>query len=73
MSSSSGNQVDGLPLALINKDAGSASCPLFGRACERISCKQNHTVGMKCDAKLVVNHQNADSSYIKASIGAINC
>ena len=64
------NQVDYLPAALnkSNKDAGWA-CRLFpGRAGDHIFYKQMYTVGENIDEKLPANQQEADSSYIKASI-----
>ena len=63
----SGNQVDGLPLAR-RKDAASASCPFFGRACR---CKTRRVFSISDEvyyAKVVVNIENLDSYDIEASI-----
>ena len=69
---SSGNQVDGLPLAL-NKDAVSASWRFFDRACERTFDKVFSVINEYFDEKSLVNHQNSDSSDIKDSLRAIEC
>ena len=51
----SGNQVDGLPLAL-SKDAVSASWRFSGRACERKIYKKMYTVEWIIEMVLLVNH-----------------
>ena len=65
---SSGNQVDGLPLAL-HKDAVAASWHFFGRACDR---RIRHIFRDFDDLILInmlVNHKNPNSLYKKASVG----
>ena len=61
----SGNQVDGLLLAL-HKDAGSASWPRSGRACERKIYKKMYAVDENFDVDLLGNHQKVASYHIKA-------
>ena len=65
----SGNQVDGLPLAL-SKDAESASWLRSGRACERKIYKKMYGVNENFNVELLVNHQNLISYYLKASKAA---
>ena len=65
----SGNQVDGLPLAL-HKDAASASWPWFGRACERKIRRVFLSSEEVCDINEIANLSNVASLYIKALTGA---
>ena len=62
----SGNQVDGLPLAL-HKDAVSASWVRSGRAAKRKIYKKMYAVDENCNVDLLVNYQKVASYHIKAS------
>ena len=65
----SGNQVDGLPLAL-SKDAQSASWLRSGRACEHKNYQKMYAVDKNVNVELLVNHYNLISYHLKASIAA---
>ena len=65
----SGNQVDGLPLAL-SKDAESASWLRSGRACERIIYQKMYAVDESFNVDLLVNYQKVASYHTKVSIAA---
>ena len=58
----SGNQVDGLPLAL-SKDAESASWLRSGRAPDHKIYQKMYTVDESFDVELRVNHRNLASYY----------
>ena len=66
---SSGNQVDGLPLALSNKDAVTASCRRRGRAARRILGRKNLMIDETYQGKLLVNLCFSDLEYQKAPSG----
>ena len=69
----SGNQVDGLPLALSksNKDAESASWLRSGRACDHKICSVFLSFEEVSYINERVNNSNLAPLYIKALIGAI--
>ena len=62
MCAPSGNQVDGLPLAL--------NSPRPGRACDHNIYKKMYRFDVYFDAEKVVIHRNLDSLDIQASKGA---
>ena len=68
--SSSGNQVEGLPLAL-SKDAVPARWIRPGPALNSKIYNKMYNVDTEFDVKLLVNHKNLNFSYNKASKKAI--
>ena len=64
----SGNQVDGLPLALRNKDAARASWPFSGRACMYETRRVFLSSDEVSEVKVLVNLYFLDSYDIEASI-----
>ena len=62
----SGNQVEGLPLAL-NKDAESASWLRFGRACKHKIYRKMYAFDENFNVYLLVNYQKVASHHLKVS------